>query len=302
MVDVGCDPGTRWEGIGGAVAALTGRGLRVSVDTFDPVEAAAAADAGAELVLSVNASNRVAAAGWGVEVVVVPDVPGTLQGLGETVGFLRDRGVRCRLDPVLDPIGFGFAASLARYLEARARFPDVPVLMGVGNLTELTDVDSAGVNTLLLGFCQEVGVTSVLTTEVINWSRSSVPRSWTCARRPLMYHAVHGRTLPKHVEPRLVRAPRPEGPTFRPPTCSARWPALRSRMRTGGCTPRTAGSAPSTAPDSSPTATPSELFDRMEVADPAHAFYLGYELAKARTALPPFTKRIARTRPSVGGS
>ncbi len=30
---------------------------------------------------------------------------------------------------------------------------------------------------------------------------------------------------------------------------------------------------------------PFELFDRMEVTEPAHAFYLGYELAKARTAL-----------------
>ena len=41
--------------------------------------------------------------------------------------------------------------------------------MGVGNLTELTDADSAGVNVLLAGFCQELGVRSVLTTEVINW-------------------------------------------------------------------------------------------------------------------------------------
>jgi len=48
------------------------------------------------------------------------------------------------------------------------------MLMGVGNLTELTDADSAGLNVLLLGFCQEVGVRSVLTTEVINWCRSCV--------------------------------------------------------------------------------------------------------------------------------
>ena len=73
-------------------------------------------------------------------------------------------GVPFRIDPVLEPIGFGFAASLGRYLEVRRRYPDVPVMMGVGNLTELTDVDSAGVNTLLIGFCQELGVRSVLTT------------------------------------------------------------------------------------------------------------------------------------------
>ena len=74
--------------------------------------------------------------------------------------------------------------------------------MGVGNLTELTDVDSAGVNVLLAGFCQELGIRSVLTTEVINWCRSCV-RELDLARR-LVYHAVHERVLPKHLEPDLV--------------------------------------------------------------------------------------------------
>ena len=76
------------------------------------------------------------------------------------------------------------------------------MLMGIGNLTELTDVDSAGVNTLLLGFCQELGIRSVLTTQVINWARTSV-RECDVARR-LVFHAVTAHTLPKHVEPRLV--------------------------------------------------------------------------------------------------
>ena len=62
-----------------------------------------------------------------------------------------------RIDPILEPIGFGFAASLGRYLEVRRRYPEAEMIMGVGNLTELTDVDSAGVNTLLVGFCQELG-------------------------------------------------------------------------------------------------------------------------------------------------
>jgi hypothetical protein len=74
--------------------------------------------------------------------------------------------------------------------------------MGVGNLTELTDCDSAGINTLLIGFCQELSIRSVLTTAVINWARSSV-REIDLARR-LAYHAVTNKTLPKHVEPRLV--------------------------------------------------------------------------------------------------
>ncbi|MEK6248847.1 MAG: dihydropteroate synthase, partial [Planctomycetales bacterium] len=68
--------------------------------------------------------------------------------------------------------------------------------------TEMTDVDSAGVNTLLLGFCQEQNVGSVLTTQVINWARSSC-RECDLARR-LVYHAVRKQVPPKHLEPKLV--------------------------------------------------------------------------------------------------
>src|SRR5262249_12123999 len=111
-------------------------------------------------------------------------------------------GVPFRIDPVIEPIGFGFAASLGRYLEIRRRYPGVEMMMGVGNLTELTDAASAGINVVLLGFCQERGVRSGLTTEVINWCRCCV-RELALARR-LVYHAVRERVPPKHLEPDLV--------------------------------------------------------------------------------------------------
>ena len=96
-------------------------------------EAAEAVRAGAKLVLSVNHTNRAAAKDWGCEVVVVPDQPSTLAGLDDTVNYLSKGGVRFRIDPVIEPIGFGFAQSLGRYLEVRRRYPDAAMLMGVGN-------------------------------------------------------------------------------------------------------------------------------------------------------------------------
>src|SRR6202011_4125056 len=191
-----------WAGVADAVRMLRGHGLRVSLDSFNPREVEAAVAAGAELVLSVNSGNRDSARSWGCEVVAVPDVPATLEGLDRTVETLQAAGVPFRIDPVIEPVGFGFAASLGRYLEVRRRYPDAEMMMGVGNLTELTDVDSAGVNVLLLSFCQELGVRSVLTTEVINWCRSCV-RELDLARR-LVYHACRERVLPKHLEPDLV--------------------------------------------------------------------------------------------------
>ena len=130
------------------------------------------------------------------ELVAIPDDPHDLSTLDETVSALTESGCRFRIDPVLEPIGFGFAASLARYFEARRKWPDTAVMMGIGNLTELTEVDTVGMNVLLAGICQELGIRSVLTTEVINWARSAV-REFDIARR-LVHFSITRNVLPKH--------------------------------------------------------------------------------------------------------
>ena len=111
VIDVGCDPGGPWHAVGEAVRALRGEGLRVSIDSFDAAEVEASVAAGAELVLSVNNSNVAAARSWGCEVVALPDVLATLEGLDQTVEKLQAWGVKYRIDPVIEPIGLGFAAS-----------------------------------------------------------------------------------------------------------------------------------------------------------------------------------------------
>jgi dihydropteroate synthase len=281
LIDLGCEPGEPWAEVGDAVRALRDLGLRVSIDSFDPDEVARAVAAGAELVLSVNGSNRDAARDWGAEVVVIPDRPGSLDGLDASIEALDAAGVRFRVDPILEPIGFGFAASLGRYLDVRKRYPDAPLMMGVGNLTELTDVDSAGVNTMLLGFCQELQIRSVLTTAVINWARSSV-RELDLARR-LVYHAVSRKVLPKHVEPRLIMLRDPKAPQFGPENLAElqrriRDPNWRIFAEDGMIV------ALNNA-DLLRDADPFALFDQMGVVDPSHSFYLGYEMMKAGTAL-----------------
>lgn len=284
VIDLGCDPGSTWNGVGEAVRALRDAGLRVSIDSFDPREVEAAIAAGAELVLSVNGSNVAAARSWGCEVVVLPDDLATLAGLDTTIAKLEAWGIKYRLDPVIEPIGFGFAASLGRYLEVRRRYPHAELMLGIGNLTELTDVDSAGINVLLLGFCQEVGIRSVLTTQVINWCRSCV-RELDLARR-LVYHACTRRVLPKHLEPNLIM--------LRDPKLRAHGAAMLADLKDhikdrnfrlfaeGGLLHVLNSEMALQGTD------PFALFARMcesKAIDPSHAFYLGYEMAKARTAL-----------------
>ena len=286
LIDVGCDPRGPWSGAGETVRALRDAGHRVSIDSLDPREIEPAVRAGAELVLSVNATNRHAAADWGCEVVVVPDVLEDLGGLEETVTMLAEAGVRLRIDPVLEPIGLGFAASLARYFEFRRRFPDAEMLMGVANLTELTDVDSAGANVLLLALCEELGIRSVLTTQVINWARSSV-RECDLARR-LVYHAVRHRTLPKHVEPRLVTLRGPEPVRQGAETLDRLAAEIKdSNYRVFAEDERVhLVSAGIHLADADPFVVFEQLLaTRPRNLDAAHAFYLGYEMAKAATAL-----------------
>lgn len=280
-IDLGCDPGGPWTGVADAVKVLRDAGHRVSIDSFDPVEVEQAVKAGADLVLSVNGINRERAVDWGAEVVAIPDQPGTLSGLDETAEFLSKHGVRFRLDPILEPIGFGFAQSLGRYLEVRKRYPDAAMLMGIGNLTELTDVDSAGVNTLLIGFCQEQRVGSVLTTAVINWARSSV-REIDLARR-LAYHAVTNRTLPKHLEPGLVMLRDPKLPEYGEEQLAELARRIRDpNWRLFAENGRLYAMNNSTYVSGT---DPFVLFEQMGVEEASHAFYLGFELAKASIAL-----------------
>jgi hypothetical protein len=163
-------------------------------------------------------------------------------------------------------------------------------------LTELTEVDSAGVNTLLLGFCEELGIRSVLTTQVINWARTSV-RECDVARR-MVHHAIEHRMPPKRLDPRLVmlRDPRPAefGPAFFTQLAEQiRDNNFRVFAEQGEVHLVGAGLHLHEA-------DPFLLFERLlhpgfggakdthaapPNVDAAHAFYLGYEMAKAGIAL-----------------
>jgi dihydropteroate synthase-like protein len=284
VIDVGCDPGERWSGAGETVRRLVGEGFRVSIDSFNPREIEDAAESGAELVLSINRQNLAVARNLACEVVAIPDQAGSLDGLEATLEQLDAWGVRYRIDPVIEPLGFGFAQSLGRYLEVRRRWPDAEMMMGVGNLTELTDADSAGINVVLCGFCQELGIRSVLTTEVIPWARSSV-RELDLARR-LMYYACGYRVLPKHLEPGLVLLRDPKVREFGGKALAELAERIKDpnfRLFAEGRLLHLMNNAGYWQGDD-----PFELFEQASAASPvtpAHAFYLGYEMAKAVTAL-----------------
>jgi dihydropteroate synthase len=284
VIDIGCTPGVPFPALGEVVRELRGEGFRVSIDSFEPDEILAAVHGGAELVLSVNGSNLDVArqAGErGARVVVIPDFGAGLDTLDRSIETLDRWGVGYLIDPVIEPIGFGFMASLERYAEVHRRYPDAGQMMGVGNITELTSADSTGVNAVLIAIAEELGVRAVLTTEVIPWARGAV-REIDIARR-LMHYAVRERRLPKGIDDRLVTVKDPailtyseaelrelhaavKDPNFRIFADREAITVFNNELFVRGTDIQ-------------------EIFGRLGVDEPTHAFYLGKELMKAKLAL-----------------
>lgn len=286
LIDVGCLPGFTWSAVGDCVKALKDAGHRVSIDSLNPVEIALAAKNGAELVLSVNASNRESAPDWGIEVVAIPDNIADIDTLQPTMDFLQKRGVRFRIDPILEPIGLGFANSLKRYFAARDRWPEVEMMMGVGNLTELTDVDSAGVNMLLIAICQEIGVRSVLTTQVINWAQSSV-REIDAARR-IAHYSIREKVPPKRVSDELLCLR--DAAVLRSDEAQLKLLADNIKDNNYRIAAQNGDIHLIAKQMHLHCDDPFKLFDALvdtqpKNLDPSHAFYLGYEMCKAMIAI-----------------
>jgi dihydropteroate synthase len=284
IIDVGCTPGLPFPGLGNAVTGLVDRGMRVSIDSFDPNEIRTAVEAGAELVLSVNASNVAVVpdlAGSGARVVVLPELGGGLETLDPVLDAVNGHGVAYLIDPILEPVGHGFMASLERYAEVRRRYPDAEILMGIGNLTELTAADSTGVNAILIAVCQELGIRTVLTTEVIGWARGAV-REIDVARR-LMHYAVKQRSIPKGIDDRLVTTRDRVMLSFSRDELEALQAEITDTNFRIFADPD--GITVMNSQRLIHGTDVDEIFGQLEVDEPSHAFYLGRELARASLAV-----------------
>jgi dihydropteroate synthase-like protein len=281
VIDLGLSLGRSWLDEGPSVIAeLRAAGFALSIDTLDPDEILMADEAGVQYVLSLNGSNRHLAERLAATPVLIPDTPEDLDSLDATIAHLERLGKPYLVDPIVEPIGAGFAASLGRYLEVRRRHPDAEMFMGIGNLTELTEADTTGVTALLIGFCQELGIRNVLTTEVIEWARGAVREAVLAAQ--LMHFAHERGTPPKHIDGRLLTV---KDEDFRPYAedelrelhaqvtdpnfrifADAEWIYVFNAERFVKGT------------------DPNEIFDQLGVDEATHAFYLGKELMKAMIA------------------
>ncbi len=281
VIDLGCLPDTPFPQLEDAVTSLRAEGFSVSVDSLNPEELKRGIGAGADYCFSLTQKTLHLVAEHDCVPVLIAEDPRDLESLCDTIDAFRSTGRRFFADPVVDPIHYGFTASLGRYAELRRRYPDIDILMGVGNLSELTHCDSLGLNTLLMGVVSELGIRAVLTTQVSAHCRSVV-REIDRIRR-VMFAAREDNSSPRHLDESLLalhdRHPFPYSPeeiaesakevkdaNFRIQVSSS---GLHVYNRDGH----------QLAED------PYDLYPGLNVDDDApHAFYLGLELGRAQIA------------------
>ncbi|CBS88937.1 DUF6513 domain-containing protein [Azospirillum lipoferum] len=281
VIDLGCLPDTPFPHLEEAIGALHDAGFAVSVDSLNPEELLRATTAGADYLLSLTEETVHLADEGDAVPVLIPTTPPDLDSLGRAVDAMTRRGRRFLVDPILEPIHHGFTDSLLRYRTVRERWPDAEILMGIGNVTELTDADTSGITAVLMGVVSELRIGNVLAVQVSPHCRRAI-REFDAARRQF-FAARTAHSMPRGFGNGLLclRDRRPfvrDAAQIAETAAQIRDPNYRVEVSAEGIHLYNR--------DGHHRATdPFDLFPTLDLGtDTGHAFYLGVELARAQIA------------------
>ena len=284
-IDLGGSPDGGIPDIEQKVILLKDHDFLVAVDSFHRDTLIKASCAGADMLLSINASNLDLLDKINCPVVVIPDCDdpeskNDVISLDRNMDAVRRLGKTAIADPILSPPLMGFVPSLCRFLEYRTLNPDTPMLMGAGNITELLEADSTGVNALLAVCLFEMGIDYVLTTEVASWTRGTIKEmSLACS---VMRTASGRGVLPRNLSKGL-RFLKGQGSKYKiaqmqgmqADITDENWRVFVAEDKICAFNREQFLSG-----DNIET-----LFAEMQIKKPDHAFYIGKELQKAAIAL-----------------
>ena len=166
IIDIGCLPSTEFPHLSETIQELKNQNFMVSIDSLDEKNLIGGAKAGADFLLSLQEKSI-----WIMDEVeaipiVIPDYPREEKKFYKLIEKLLKDDKEFIADSILEPINFGFTDSIVRYHSFRKNFPSVEIMMGIGNLTELTHADTAGMNALLFGIASELEINYALCTQV----------------------------------------------------------------------------------------------------------------------------------------
>ncbi len=281
VIDIGCLPGTPFPHMEAIIRTLKQEGFTVSIDSLEADDLLRGGKAGADFMLSLHEGTLWVADEVETTPILIPEIHEDLASLDRAIEAMQAKNRPFLVDPILDPLHYGFTQSVMRYHQVRQKYPDIEIMMGVGNITELTHADTVGMNALLLGICSELDINAILATEVSKHACRAVKEA-DLARR-IMHAAKQNNMLPKHIDSGLMAlhetSPFPytldeikelageiTDPSYRIQTSRE---GLHIFNRDGF----------HSATD------PFDLYPKLGVEnDGGHAFYLGVELARAEIA------------------
>ena len=281
VIDLGCLPNTPFPHLLESIQALKSLGFKVSVDSLNTDDLLFAGQSGADYLLSFTEKTLWIADEVDSTPVLIPARSGSLPSLYRAIDAMLAKDKPFLADAILDPIPFGFTQSIVRYQRLRKRYPNIPIMMGVGNLTELTDADTTGINAILFGMISELNIQAVLATSVSPHAAFAVAEA-DIARR-VMYAAREDRRLPRDYSQGLTalhdRRPFPytaeEIAEF---AAQIKDPSFRIQVSEAGIHIYNRDGLHNAI-------DPFALYPHLQVDDDAsHAFYLGVELARAQIA------------------
>jgi len=281
VIDLGCLPAVPFPHLINAIKALKVLDFKVSVDSLNTDDLLTAGHAGADFLLSVTENTLWVAEEVASTPILIPAKPHSLPSLYRAIEICLKAGKPFIADAILEPIHFGLTNSIVRYQKLRKKYPDIQIMMGVGNLTELTDADTTGINALLFGMISELDINAVLATSVSPHAVNAIAEA-DIARR-MMHAAKNDDRLPRSYSNGLLGLH-----DRRPFTYSAdevkdiasmiKDPSFRIQVTENGMhIYNRDGIYENTDPFA--------LYPLLNINDDAsHAFYLGVELARAQIA------------------
>ncbi|MBC6497473.1 MAG: dihydropteroate synthase [Alphaproteobacteria bacterium GM7ARS4] len=203
VIDIGCLPDTPFPHLEESIDALHALGIKVSVDSSDDCELARAAAADADYLLSVHKGNMDLLERYPrMTPIVIPHPLKDMDSLYDVIDLCLCAKRPFYADPILDPLHMGFTESLGRYAALRKRYPTIDIFMGTANVTELCDSDSAGVVMVLMGMVSEWRIGAVLTVQVSPHCRRVIAE--TDVARRIFHYAQSKHILANNIDDRLT--------------------------------------------------------------------------------------------------
>ena len=280
IIDIGCLPNKPFPHVSETIQELKRQDFYVSIDSHLDKELILGGKSGADYLLSIKSDNFYILDEVDSYPILIPK-DGDMVSLYDCIDRCIENKRIFIADPILDPINYGFTQSITRYSELRKRYPDIHIMMGTGNVTELTHADTTGMTMILMGIISELKINHILTTEVSKHCRTVIKES-DLARRIILAASL-GNTTPKHINSGLLTTHEEDPIRYNAQEVEELFEQVKDSsyriMNTDDGVNLFNKKGLQVAID------PFDFFEKIDVGDDTgHAFYLGVELARAQIA------------------